>query len=301
MSNTLWFLRVYADRALAEQAADILQEAFYPDAISVSLFEVKRDGHTNGVPQWKVEAVYDGEPSTRTLRLLLDPVLPNVALDVSQVPNIDWVQKSIAGLAPIRAGRFFVAGSYDAETCPPGAYPIIVDAGQAFGTGHHGTTKGCLIALDRVLQTRSPENALDLGCGSGVLALAIAKVSKRIVRASDIDPIAVTVTLENAKRNGVGPLVRAVTAPGFQHDTLKRHAPYDLIVANILARPLVRLATEMFTHMAPGGTLLLSGLMQTQEPWVRNAYAAAGFRYKRRLPLDEWATLEFVAPPVKTM
>jgi ribosomal protein L11 methyltransferase len=174
--------------------------------------------------------------------------------------------------------------------------PFEIDAGTAFGTGHHGTTAGCLLALDAILKRRRPERILDLGCGTGVLAIAAALAAKRKTLATDIDPEAVRVTHLNAKLNGVAPLLNGVTAPGLKHTRIAHGAPYDLIFANILARPLISLAHGLKAILAPGGTLILSGLTRDQIRWVSAAYRNRGLIPSQTLLLGNWATLVFSNP-----
>ena len=197
---------------------------------------------------------------------------------ITQVEDLDWVSKSQADLVPILAGRFFVHGSHDRHRRPPNGIAIEVDAGQAFGSGHHGTTQGCLIALDRLLKQGRPRNVLDMGCGSGILAIAAARAARCPVVASDIDPVAIRVARHNIKLNAAGTFVRAVTAAGTQHRTIRDAAPYDVVFANILARPLVMLAPRIREVLAPGGRAIVSGLTPNQEPRVIGAYRLQGMR-----------------------
>lgn len=210
---------------------------------------------------------------------------------VSPLPDTDWVKHSLEGLAPVVAGRFFLHGSHGRERRRHGGVPFEIDAGTAFGTGHHGTTAGCLLALDAILKRRRPERILDLGCGTGVLAIAAALSAKRHTLATDIDPEAVRVTRLNAKLNGVAPLLNGVTAPGLKHTRIAQGAPYDLIFANILARPLISLAQGLTSILAPGGNLILSGLTRDQVRWVLAAYRNRGLIPAQTLFLGNWATL----------
>jgi ribosomal protein L11 methyltransferase len=215
---------------------------------------------------------------------------------VSTLPDTDWVKHSLEGLAPVVAGRFFLHGSHDRERRRHGGVSFEIDAGTAFGTGHHGTTAGCLLALDAILKQRRPERILDLGCGTGVLAIAAALATKRRTLATDIDPEAVRVTELNAKLNGVAPLLNGVTAPGLKHTRIAHSAPYDLIFANILARPLIGLAHGLKNILAPGGTLILSGLTRDQIRWVSAAYRNRDLVPTQTLLLGNWATLVFSNP-----
>ncbi|HZY67566.1 MAG TPA: 50S ribosomal protein L11 methyltransferase [Devosia sp.] len=211
--------------------------------------------------------------------------------------EVNWVAKSLEGLRPVIAGRFYVYGSHSAEQLPPaGLIPLRIEAAQAFGTGHHETTTGCLEAIERTLKHRRPRRMLDVGTGTGVLAIALAKRTRTPVLASDIDPVATRTTVDNARDNGVATLIRAVTAPGLNHIAIARGAPYDLIVANILAGPLVALAPGMARAAASGATIILSGLLATQAAWVANAYRQQGVMLSERLVRGDWATLILAKP-----
>jgi ribosomal protein L11 methyltransferase len=207
------------------------------------------------------------------------------------LPQRDWVRQSLEGLAPVAAGRFFLHGSHDRERRRSGGISLEIDAGTAFGTGHHGTTEGCLRALDGLLKRRKPRRILDLGCGTGVLAIAAARATGTPALATDIDPEAVRVTLANARHNGAAGLVRGLTAPGLKDHRIHKGAPYDLILANILARPLVQLAAGLTAILAPGGDLILSGLTRDQVRWVMAAYLNRGLRPLTVGMIGNWATL----------
>ena len=241
---------------------------------------------------WETVAYFTTDADAEDARRLLQ--MP--AGKISTLPDTDWVKHSLEGLAPVVAGRFFLHGSHDRERRRHGGVPFEIDAGTAFGTGHHGTTAGCLLALDATLKRRRPERILDLGCGTGVLAIAAALAAKRKTLATDIDPEAVRVTELNAKLNGVTPLLNGVTAPGLKHTRIAHGAPYDLIFANILARPLITLAQGLKTILAPGGTLILSGLTRDQIRWVSAAYRNRSLIPIQTLLLGNWATLVFSNP-----
>ncbi|MFN4143857.1 50S ribosomal protein L11 methyltransferase [Aestuariivirga sp.] len=218
---------------------------------------------------------------------------------ITPMPEQDWVRRSLEGLAPVAAGRFFLHGSHDRHRRRAGGVSLEIDAGTAFGTGHHGTTEGCLLALDRVLKRRKPRRILDVGCGTGVLAIAAAKASGTRALASDIDPEAVRVTLVNAAHNGVKPLVASLVAAGLRHPRIAGSGPYDLIFANILARPLEALATGLSTALAPGGELILSGLTAEQMRWIEATYRNRGLALAGRVRRGNWATLVFTRPQTK--
>lgn len=207
------------------------------------------------------------------------------------LPDIDWVTKSLEGLQPVRAGRFLIHGAHDRDRRRIGDIAIEIEAGLAFGTGHHGTTAGCLDMLSLVARRERPRNALDLGTGSAVLAIALARMARIPVLATDIDPVAVAVAAGNARHNGVSSLVETATAAGFDDPVFFRRGPFDLIVANILARPLMKLAPRMAAHLSPGGSLVLSGILERQRDAVIAAYAGQRFRHVRTLHREGWVTI----------
>jgi ribosomal protein L11 methyltransferase len=224
-----------------------------------------------------VQALYAEEPDAVFLnRIAGCPVA------VTPLPDQDWIKLSQEGLPPVRAGRFFVYGAHDAGIVPHGVVPMKIEAGLAFGTGHHETTALCLGVLCELARRRRFRHVLDMGCGTGLLAIGAAKLWRRPVLACDIDPVAVAVTGENARANGVAPLVTAVTADGLDNPILKAHAPYDLLVANILAGPLTRLAPSIVRALAPGSMLVLSGLLRNQENLVLGFYGVLRFVGRRR-------------------
>ncbi len=215
---------------------------------------------------------------------------------IAALPDADWVAKSLKGLKPVRAGRFLVHGSHDRAGHRVNDLAIEIEAGQAFGTGHHGTTAGCLVAIDRLAKSRRIANALDIGTGSGVLAIAIARRAKAPVLASDIDPLAVAVARENVAKNGAAGFVETFTAAGLGDRRFAARAPFDLIVANILAGPLAALAPAIRRKLANGGTVILSGLLPDQKARIVSAYRRQGLRLVGALVLDGWLTLTFVRP-----
>jgi ribosomal protein L11 methyltransferase len=216
---------------------------------------------------------------------------PGLVITREVLPDIDWIAKSLEGLKPVRAGRFLVHGSHDRDKARPGDLAIEIDAGQAFGTGHHGTTAGCLETIARVMRAHPPRNALDLGTGSGVLAIGVRKLVNIPVLATDIDPVAVRVAAENVRLNGIVQGITLETAPGFHSSAFRRHGPFDLIIANILARPLIRMAPQLATHLAPGGDVILSGILASQRWKVIAAYNGAGLAHVRTIWRNGWVTI----------
>ena len=211
-------------------------------------------------------------------------------------PEINWVAKSLEGLAPVIAGGFYVYGSHETGPIPSGLTAMKIDAAQAFGTGHHETTTGCLEAISIILKRRKPRHMIDVGTGTGVLAIALAKRTNRSVIASDIDPISVTTTVDNAIQNGVGKQIIALEATGVNHASIKKNAPYDLIVANILAGPLMALAPSIGQIADKGATIILSGILQHQARGVINAYARQGMVLNQKLQRKDWTTLILEMP-----
>jgi ribosomal protein L11 methyltransferase len=207
------------------------------------------------------------------------------------------VAKSLATLGPVQAGRYRIHGSHDRGAGNANAIAIEIEAATAFGTGHHGTTAGCLRALSDLAKRRRIRSAMDVGTGSGVLAIAIAKTWRVPVIATDIDPIAVAVAAANARLNRAARDVRAVCADGLHHGLVRRSAPFDLIVANILAAPLAKFAPAIAANLAPGGTLILSGLLPDQRRWITAAYRTQGLALRRASVLDGWLTLIFERRP----
>jgi ribosomal protein L11 methyltransferase len=207
----------------------------------------------------------------------------------------DWVAASLAELKPVMAGRFTVHGAHDRARILPNRIGIEIEAALAFGTGHHGTTRGCLLALDEIVKRCRPRRALDIGTGTGVLAIAAAKALRRSVVASDIDPEAVRIARANARLNDIAPLVQCIHARGLTAHPFRERAPFDLVLANILLAPLTRLASPLRRLLAPRAHVILSGLLAAQENAALAAYRPHGLRLVRRIPLDEWVTLVLTA------
>ncbi|HEX3431805.1 MAG TPA: 50S ribosomal protein L11 methyltransferase [Rhizomicrobium sp.] len=238
-----------------------------------------------------VEALYATVPDGELLsRLAGSPIR------VELVPDQDWVKISQQGLPPVRTGRFFVHGAHDRGIIPPGVIPLRIEAGLAFGTGHHESTALCLSLLSDLARSRRFQNGLDLGCGTGVLAIAMAKLWKSRIVAADIDPVAVAVTRDNACLNRAGSLIRALTADGFAHPALRDAAPFQLIVANILAGPLTRLAPPIARALSPSGLVVISGLLRWQEKLVLSYYCAQRLKMRARRRDGNWSALLLESP-----
>jgi ribosomal protein L11 methyltransferase len=280
-------LRLEADEHSARAMTDLLGEAFDPAETAVAAFERPEGG------SWLLEAYFAREPDQAGVRDLIRPFVGAAADEAlfTRLAPTDWVAASLAGLHPVRAGRFLVHGSHDRGIVRSHDWALHIEAALAFGTGHHGTTRGCLIALGEALKRRHPRRVLDVGTGTGILAVAAALALKRRVVAGDIDEQAIRVARENARLDGVGRFVRFYVGPGVRHAAADRPRSFDLVTANILARPLRRLAPALARVLAPDGTLVLSGLIARDVPGVLSAYAAQKLRLARRRDLDGWATL----------
>jgi ribosomal protein L11 methyltransferase len=269
----LFKLRVpVADIDAGRSAAGLLGELIDPPALAVTLLE-------DAAPAYLVEAYYQDEPATGAIGSALTALGPSVGSPrLEMVPDANWVAISQAALPPIQAGRFIVHGSHDRARVGLRPFAIEVEAGEAFGTGHNATTSGCLEAIDRLTRRQRFGHVLDLGCGTGVLAIAAARAlpAARII-ASDNDPVATAIARENMRLNRVAGRVRVVTATGLAHPLLRRSQTFDLIVANILPRPLIALAPTLHRALRAGGIAILSGLLNPQAGQVVASYRAAGF------------------------
>jgi ribosomal protein L11 methyltransferase len=285
--------RIALAEADARAAADVLGEVLDQDETTVSVFEVSDQ-------RWTVEVCFAGAIDEQPARRLIANALGREvaqALTILRVAARDWVAESLDGLKPVTAGRFVIHGSHDRARIPPNALAIEIDAALAFGTGHHGTTRGCLLALAHVLKQRHAGRSrqalriLDIGTGTGVLAIAAAKALRRHVVASEIDPQAARVASHNVRRNGVASLVDTIVARGLTHPRVTHGAPYELIFANILLGPLQRLAAPISAVASSRTVLILSGLLPAHANAALASYRSASFRLTRRIDLDGWTTL----------
>ncbi len=269
--------------------ADALGEAMErlePEPTGIGVFELE-----DGSGLWEVGGYFTEAPDETALALLA-AAFDSRPFTVSEVPDTDWVAHVRRELAPVEAGRFFVYGSHDADKLPEGRIPLLIEAAMAFGTGHHGTTLGCLNALDRLIdQGFAAERVADIGCGTAVLAMAAARVWQGTFVASDIDAVAVEVAEANLRANDMGGRVICVEAAGFDHPDLSAAAPYDLIFANILKGPLIALAPDLIDHLRPGGYAILSGILNEQADEVADHYCQLGTNVAARDQIGEWTTL----------
>ncbi len=270
-------------RAEAEAAAQAIDA---DDALQGAAYSILEEDEQAGV--WRIDAYPRSDEEADAVRRTLG-AFPALTVRTEALADADWLAMALSGLPPVRAGRFFVYGLHDLGRTPPNAVNLRIEAGAAFGTGHHGTTVGCLLAFDALLKRRRFERVLDVGCGTGVLAIAAARTGSRTVVGTDIDPVSARISRENALINQAG--ARFVRADGLGHPAVRAGGPYDLVFANILARPLVGLAGPVAGALKPGGMAILSGLLRHQERMVRAAYLGQGMRLRSRLHRDAWATL----------
>jgi ribosomal protein L11 methyltransferase len=280
--------RLETGEQLAHRVADLVAESLPADDIAVALVD-------NGAGRWRVAMYFRAAPDETMVRRLTAAAAGNAAakaLRFERVAAKDWVRESLAGLAPVTAGRFIVHGAHDRARIPFNRIGIEVEAALAFGTGHHGTTRGCLLALDWLCKSRRRRRILDLGTGSGVLAIAAARALRQPVLATDIDGSAVRAARANAARNRAGIFVEVIKVDGVTGAKLRERAPYDLVFANILLRPLQRLAAPLTRLTALGARVVLSGLLESQANAAIAAYR--GLALERRIDLDGWTTLILV-------
>jgi ribosomal protein L11 methyltransferase len=271
----------------ARRVSDLLTESLDDGEAAIAAFE-RSDG------LWDITVHFADAPDQNRIRELValaanDSVAQGIVFDTIEAK--DWVKASLEGLAPVPAGRFVVHGHHDRSRIPPNKQGIEIEAALAFGTGHHGTTRGCLLLLDDVLKKKRPQRVLDLGSGTGVLAIAAAKALRRHILASDIDPPSVIAARENARLNSVGNLVQLICAKGFSAPQFRAQAPFDLVLANILANPLRQLAPVMAAHLARSATVILSGLLPHQARSVIATYRANGLILLRHIQIDGWSSL----------
>jgi ribosomal protein L11 methyltransferase len=277
--------RLICDEATAKRLADSFSESL--DEAATAAFE-----GTDG--RWNLEIHFENPPDQDSVRLTLSQLADAetaARLTFEQIAARDWVAASLAELKPVEAGRFTVHGAHDRARVAPNRIGIEIEAALAFGTGHHGTTRGCLLALDRIAKTRRPKHVLDIGTGTGVLAIGAAKSLRHPVLGSDIDPEAVGIARGNARLNGISPFVTCIRAKGLTGLRFRQAGPFDLVFANILLAPLKALAAPLRPLLATGAYVVLSGLLAEQENAALAAYRAHGLRLARRIPLGEWVTL----------
>lgn len=278
-------LTTLSDEIQANALGEAL-EGLDPEPTGVGVFELE-----DGSGLWEVGAYFTEAPDDIELSLMA-AAFGAAPFAVSELPEVDWVAHVKRELSPVEAGRFFVYGSHDADKLPEDRIGLLIEAAMAFGTGHHGTTLGCLRALDRLAERGfHGKNVIDVGAGTAVLAMAAAKIWPENVMATDIDQVAVDVSRANAEANDLSDRVDCLEAVGFDHQDIAARAPYDLVFANILKGPLIQIAPDMAKHTQTGSLAILSGLLNTQAADVMTAYEAAGFAEVEREEIGDWTTL----------
>ncbi len=287
--STTWKISL----TIPDRALDLFQRALEPvvDALSTQ----EHSGH------WLVRGYVINKPSHSTVSSILEKAASMAGIQaplatIETLGNRNWVQESVRNLPPVHVGRFVVRGSHSNSNKNPTLIELEVDAGAAFGTGHHATTKGCLRALSELPRARAPVRALDVGCGAGTLAMGIARLWKVKTIASDIDPIAIHVARANVSRNHLHTLVQCIASNGTASPMIRRGGPFDLIVANILLRPLVRLAPAVAQNLSPGATVVLSGVLDEQAAGIVAIYREQGLHLKSRFSIDGWTTVIMTRP-----
>ena len=285
--TTFTALTTLPGRINASDLGDAL-ERLTPEPIGVGVFELE-----DGSGLWEVGAYFSEKPDDISLALLA-AVFQAQEFKISELPQIDWVSKVQRSLKPVVAGRFFVYGSHDSDKVPPDCEPLLIEASMAFGTGHHGTTKGCLLALEQLITDGfKAKNVIDVGCGTAVLAMAAARIFSANVIASDIDSVAYSVAKMNILANGLDRNIQCFEASGFAHEQIKTKNPFDLIFANILLAPLLAIATDISKYSLSGGYVVLSGILSEQAELVVNKYTGVGFSLSNQIEIGEWVTIIF--------
>ncbi|MCA3718519.1 MAG: 50S ribosomal protein L11 methyltransferase [Brevundimonas sp.] len=270
-------------RAVAENAAAAIDANPMLEGATYSILEEDED---RGL--WRIDAFPTSDEEAEGLRAVL-ATYGDLVVTTEELVDADWLAMSLSGLPPVRAGRFFVYGAHDRGRAPASTVNLRIEAGAAFGTGHHGTTTGCLMAYDDLLKRERFDRVLDVGCGTGVLAIAAARTGSRVAVGTDIDPVSVRIANENASLNRAK--CRFFHASGLDDRRIRAEAPYDLVFANILAPPLVALSQDIKLALRIGGVAVLSGLLRTQERRVTAAYLSRGFRLENRIRRDAWSAL----------
>ncbi len=251
------------------------------------------DAKEDGRHAWRLDVYTETAEDADACKAMILETSPSLNPVIEALEDRDWVTMSLEGLPPVAAGRFIVAGSHALAKSAPGKTPILIEAGPAFGTGHHGTTLGCLMGFEHVLKYARPRKVLDVGTGSGVLAIAAIKAGAKRAWGTEIDTDSVRVANENAAKNHVANAFRTFETGGGMNRTIRSDGPCDLVFANILFRPLVGLSPTICGLTAPGGHVILSGLLTHQEPLVRAAYTGQGLSFIHRIRKDGWSSLVF--------
>ncbi|AMN44227.1 50S ribosomal protein L11 methyltransferase [Rhodoplanes sp. Z2-YC6860] len=290
-SEPTFVARLIADEHTSRRIADLLSESLDPSETACAAFE-QPDG------RWQVDVHFRNPPDEASLREIValaggEEIARAVTFE--RVAPRNWVKESLIGLRPVAAGRFVVHGAHDRDRVPSHCISIEIEAATAFGTGHHGTTRGCLLALDHLARRYRPRHILDLGTGSGILAIAAAKLFRVPVLATDIDARSAQTARDNARLNGVGAFVTAIHAADLRAPEIMKRAPFDLVMSNILLRPLQRLAAPVARQLEPNARIILSGILKSQANAALTAYRSQGLMLERSFPLDGWFTPVMVA------
>ena len=261
-------------------------ERLDPPPMGVGVFELE-----DGSGEWEVGAYFNDKPDEISI-LILENVFEAAGFAISEIPETDWVTKVKRELSPVEAGRFFVFGKHDLKKLPKDRVGLLIEASMAFGTGHHGTTKGCLLALDKlVTMGKKIDEVIDIGCGTAVLAMAVGKVSSSRIIASDVDQVAVEVASANLKANNLENCIACIKATGFEDTQIKSNAPFDLIFANILKPPLIDLAPCIRRYLKSSGHAIISGILDVQAREIIKVYRQNKLEVLDRIDIDEWVTL----------
>ena len=277
------------DRGRAE-GLGVALEKLNPPPMGVGVFELE-----DSSGEWEVGAYFYDKPDEIPI-LILQNAFEAAGFAISEIPETDWVAKVKRELSPVEAGRFFVFGKHDSKKLPKGKVGLLIEASMAFGTGHHGTTKGCLLALNNLIEKgKKIDDVIDVGCGTAVLAMAAAKVSSSRVIASDMDQVAVEVALANLKANNLENRIACLQATGFEHTQIRSNAPFDLIFANILKLPLLDLAPCIRRYLKSGGHAIISGILDLQAIEIIEAYRQNDLEVQDRIDIGEWVTLTLIS------
>ena len=265
-------------------------ERLDPPPMGVGVFELE-----DGSGEWEVGAYFNDKPNEISI-LILENVFEAAGFAISEIPETDWVAKVKRELSPVEAGRFFVFGKHDLKKLPKDRVGLLIEASMAFGTGHHGTTKGCLLALDKlVTMGKKIDEVIDIGCGTAVLAMAVGKVSSSRIIASDVDQVAVEVASANLKANNLENCIACIQATGFEDTQIKSNAPFDLIFANILKPPLIDLAPCIRRYLKSSGHAIISGILDVQAGEIIDVYRQNKLEVLDRIDIDEWVTLTLIS------
>ena len=277
------------DRDRAE-GLGVALEKLNPPPMGVGVFELE-----DGSGEWEVGAYFHDRPDEISI-LILENAFKADGFTISEIPETDWVTKVKRELSPVEAGQFFVFGKHDSHKLPKDRVGLLIEASMAFGTGHHGTTKGCLLALDKlVTMGKKIDEVIDIGCGTAVLAMAVGKVSCARIIASDVDQVAVEVALANLKANNLENRIACLQATGFEDTKIRSNAPFDLIFANILKPPLLDLAPCIRRYLKSGGHAIISGILDLQAIEIIEAYRQNDLEVRDRIDIGEWVTLTLIS------